>query len=58
MRVTLFAVSLLLTGHGTAMAASLSIEQLEQTCNSQDAQAACAAYLMGMVHGLQLVDQI
>ncbi len=53
MRTLLTAISFLVCLNPAA-GASLSIEQPEQTCKSRNGQAACAAYLMGMVHGLQL----
>lgn len=54
MRIALLVLAVLFGTLETVFGASLSIEQLEQTCNSKDGQTACAAYLMGTVHGLQL----
>jgi hypothetical protein len=57
MRRLLLSIALLGCGMGSASCQTLTVEQLGGDCTSatgSERQTACAAYLMGMVHGLQM----
>jgi hypothetical protein len=57
MRRLLLSIALLSCGMGSGSCESITVEQLHEDCakpNGSEAQTACAAYLMGMVHGLQI----
>jgi hypothetical protein len=57
MRRLLLAMALLSYGMGSGSCESITVDQLREDCaspNGSGAQTACAAYLMGMVHGLQM----
>jgi Rap1a immunity proteins len=57
MRRLLLAMAFLSCGIGSGSCETITIEQLREDCASpkgSGAQTACAAYLMGMVHGLQM----
>jgi hypothetical protein len=54
---TLLSMSFLLSFSTSGISATMTIEQLRDVCagpNGSAGQTACAAYLMGVVHGLQL----
>jgi hypothetical protein len=54
---TLVSMAFLLSMVTSGMSATMTIEQLRDVCagpNGSSGQTACAAYLMGVVHGLQL----
>jgi hypothetical protein len=58
MRRLLLAMALLLScGMGSGSCQTITVDQLREDCaspNGSGGQTACAAYLMGMVHGLQM----
>ena len=57
MRRLLLAMAFLSCGIGSGSCQSITVAQLREDCasaNGSGAQTACAAYLMGMVHGLQM----
>ena len=57
MRRLLLSMALLSCGMGSGSCETITVEQLRGDCasaNGSEAQTACAAYLMGMVHGLQI----
>jgi len=57
MRRLLLAMALLCCGMGAGWCETITVEQLHGDCaspNGSGGQTACAAYLMGMVHGLQM----
>jgi hypothetical protein len=57
MRRLLLAMALLGCAMGSGSCETITVEQLGGDCasaNGSAAQTACAAYLMGMVHGLQM----
>jgi hypothetical protein len=57
MRRLLLSMALLSCGMGSGSCQTITVEQLHGDCASRDGsqgQTACAAYLMGMVHGLQM----
>jgi hypothetical protein len=57
MRRFLLSMVLLSCGMGSGWCETITVEQLRVDCasaNGSEAQTACAAYLMGMVHGLQI----
>ena len=57
MRRLLLAMALLSCGMGSGSCQTITVDQLREDCaspNGSGAQTACAAYLMGMVHGLQM----
>ena len=57
MRRLLLAMAFLSCGIGSGSCQSVTVDQLREDCgspNGSGAQTAYAAYLMGMVHGLQM----
>ena len=57
MRRLLLSMALLSCGMGSGSCETITVEQLHGDCASPSGsgrQTACAAYLMGMVHGLQI----
>ena len=57
MRRLLLSMVLLSCGMGSGSCETITVEQLHGDCaspNGSGGQTACAAYLMGMVHGLQM----
>jgi hypothetical protein len=57
MRRLLLAMALLSCGMGSGSCETITVDQLREDCASpkgSGGQTACAAYLMGMVHGLQM----
>jgi Rap1a immunity proteins len=56
MRRLLLSMALLSCGIGSGSCETITVEQLREDCASPSGsgQTACAAYLMGMVHGLQM----
>jgi hypothetical protein len=57
MQRLLLVMALLGCGVGSGSCETITVEQLRRDCgntNGSQAQTACAAYLMGMVHGLQI----
>jgi Rap1a immunity proteins len=57
MRRLLLSMALLSCGIGSGWCETITVEQLGGDCasrNGSGGQTACAAYLMGMVHGLQM----
>jgi hypothetical protein len=57
MRRLLLSIALLSCGMGSGLCESIAVEQLHEDCakpNGSEGQTACAAYLMGMVRGLQI----
>jgi hypothetical protein len=57
MRRLSLALALLCCGIGSGWCEAITVEQLHGDCaspNGSEGQTACAAYLMGMVHGLQM----